>query len=144
VALPQFSAMMADVLLLRDDIAAAETWLRQATEFQRSHDDRYFAAEVHRLSAVCCAKQGRIDEACSGLREAIDVARSQGASTFELRAALSLSELVPQEGRAAICSVLERFPEQEAWPEVERARRLLEWPPRRRRQKARKGLSIPR
>src|SRR5262249_47667455 len=83
VALPQFSAMMAEVLLLRDDVGAAEEWLKQAMAFEDSHDDRNFAAEVYRLSAVCRAKRGRIDDACAGLREAIAVARSQGASTFE-------------------------------------------------------------
>ena len=46
VALPQFSAMMAEVLLARGDLAAAEACLTQAMEFENSRDDRYFAAEV--------------------------------------------------------------------------------------------------
>jgi DNA-binding winged helix-turn-helix (wHTH) protein/tetratricopeptide (TPR) repeat protein len=126
VALPQFIAMMAEVLFLRDDPAAAEEWLKQASEFEQTHDDRYFAAEVRRLSAMCCAKRGRIADACKGLHEAIDVARSQSASTLELRAALNLAELEPREGREAVCTVLARVPEPEPWPEVEAARRILQ------------------
>ena len=77
--------MMAEVLLLRNDLATAEEWLAQATTFEDSHHDRNVAAEVQRLSAVCRAKRGRIDEACSRLHEAIHVARSQGARTFDLK-----------------------------------------------------------
>jgi DNA-binding winged helix-turn-helix (wHTH) protein/tetratricopeptide (TPR) repeat protein len=126
VALPQFIAMMAEVLLLSDDLAGAETWLRQATEFERSHDDRYFSAQVRRLSAVCLARRGQLVEALAGLRDAIDVARSQGAVTFELRAALSLAAQDPEEGRLALRSVLARFPEPEPWPELRAAQRILQ------------------
>lgn len=125
VALPQFSAMMAEVLLLRDDVGAAEEWLKQAMAFEDSHDDRNFAAEVYRLSAVCRAKRGRIDDACAGLREAIAVARSQGASTFELRAALNLAEHDPREGRLALRSLLATFTEPAPWPELRAAQRVL-------------------
>jgi len=125
VALPQFSAMMAEVLLLGDDVTAAEEWLTQATAIEDSNDDRNFAAEVQRLSAVCRAKRGAIDDACIGLRKAIDVARSQGASTFELKAALDLATLDPREGQKAMRSALEAIPEQEPWPEVEAARQAL-------------------
>jgi tetratricopeptide (TPR) repeat protein len=124
VALPQFNGMMAEVLHVRSDFAAAERWLKQAIEFEHSHDDRYFSAEVHRLSAICRVKRGRIDEACSRLHEAIDVARSQGAATFELRAALSLADVDPQEGRLAVRKALTRFPEPEPWPEIASARAL--------------------
>jgi predicted ATPase len=126
VAVPQFSAMMTEVLLLCDDIPAAEEWLMQATAFEESHDDRYFAAEVHRLSAVCRAKRGRIDDACSELRAATAVARTQGAATFELRAALQLAEHDAHEGRLALRSVLATFPESAPWPELESARRILD------------------
>jgi DNA-binding winged helix-turn-helix (wHTH) protein len=124
VALPQFNGMMAEVLQARSDFVAAERWLTQAIEFEHSHDDRYFSAEVHRLSAVCRVKRGRIDEGCSVLHEAIDVARSQGATTFELRAALSLADVDPQDGRLAVRDALTRFPEPEPWPEIASARAL--------------------
>jgi predicted ATPase len=126
VALPQFSAMMAEVLLAHDDVASADRWLKQATDFESSHDDRYFSAEVHRLSAICLARQRRTDQALSGLHKAIEVARSQSATTFMLRAALSLADLDLREGRDALRDALANFPEPEPWPEVVAAHRLLQ------------------
>jgi DNA-binding winged helix-turn-helix (wHTH) protein len=126
VALPQFSAMMAEVLLLRDDVAGAEAWLTGAKDFQRSHEDRNCTAEVHRLSAVCYAHRGRIAAARSELHDATVMARSQGAATFELRAALTLSALDIQEGRAAVRRALAAFPEPESWPEIAKAHEILQ------------------
>jgi len=125
VALPQFIAMMAEALLLAKDTAAAEEWLMRAVEFESSHDDRYFASEVHRLSAVCLAARGAIAGAHAHLRKALDVSRSQGATLFELRAALTFAEYDAQEARHALQSVLARFPEPEPWSEIDTARGIL-------------------
>ena len=124
VALPQFSAMMAEVLLVRGDLRAAETCLTQAMDFEHSRDDGYFAAEVRRLSGVCLAGLGRTDDARTRLHEAREIARAQGATMFELRSSLSLTNVSVQEGRAAARDVLARFPEPEAWPEIVAARSL--------------------
>ena len=125
VALPQFNVMMAEVLLLQGELAAAEKWLTEASEFAHSHDDRYFDAEVRRMSAICCARRGKSTEAAVGLRDAIDVARMQRAATFELRAALSLAQLEPHEGRNAIRSAVDRIQEPETWPEITAAQEIL-------------------
>ena len=125
VALPQFSAMMAEVLLLRHDVAAAEQWLGGAADVENANDDRYFSAEVHRLCATCLAARGQTDAARSELQKAMAVAQSQQATFFELRAALTLAGLSPKEGRAAVAAVLANFPEPEPWPEIETARRML-------------------
>jgi predicted ATPase len=125
VALPQFSAMMAEALLLRDDVAAAQEWLTGAADVENANDDRYFSAEIHRLCAVCLAARERTEAARTELRKAIDVSRSQGARFFELRAALALAAHSPKEGRAAVAAVLANFPEPDPWPEIETARRML-------------------
>lgn len=125
VALPQFYVMMAEVLLLRKDFAGAEEWLVRARDVEEANDDRYFSAEIRRLSAACLAERGYTDAAVTMLLSAIDVASSQGASFFELRAALTLVEHDSVRGRAAVRSVMEDFPEPEPWPEVNAARRLL-------------------
>ena len=125
IALPQFMAMMAEVLLLGNQPAAAETWLMRAIDFENSHDDRYFVAEVHRLSAVCLAARGETQGARAHLHKALDVARSQGATLFELRAAVTLAEHDVPEAREALRSVLARFPEPEPWSEVNAAQRIL-------------------
>lgn len=125
VALPQFIAMMAEVLLLWKQGSAAEAWLMRAIDCEDSRDDRYFAAEVHRLSAVCLAARGEREGARAHLHTALEVSRSQGARLFELRAALTLAEHDVQEARAAVASVMARFPEPEPWSEVNEAQRLL-------------------
>lgn len=125
VALPQFYAMLAEVLLLRGDRADAEHQLARATELMNAHSDRYFAAEVHRLSAVCRSMRGATGEAVALLHTAIDVARSQGATMFELRAALDLATHDPGQAREIVAAVLASLPEPEPWPDVVRATRLL-------------------
>ena len=125
IALPQFSTMMAEVLLLRKDLAGAEEWLTRAIEVETANDDRYFSAEVHRLSAICLACHGEAEAARAPLQRAIAVSRSQGARFFELRAALTLAQNDPEQGRMALRSVVASVPEPEPWPEVEAARRIL-------------------
>ena len=124
VALPQFIAMMAEVLLLQEDLGAAETWLARAIEFETSHDDRYFAAEVRRLSGLCLLKRGRRDDARSGVYDALRIAQEQGAVTFELRAALGLAQIDRRDGHHAVREVLARFPEPESWPDLTAAQTL--------------------
>jgi predicted ATPase len=125
VALPQFIAMMAEVLLLGKQSAAAEAWLMRAVDAEHSHDDRYFAAEVHRLTGICLAARGDKEGARAHLHTALEVSRSQGATLFELRAALTLAEHDAQEAPAALRAVIARFPEPEPWPEVSAALRIL-------------------
>jgi hypothetical protein len=126
VALPQFSAMMTEALLVQENLARADVWLAQATEFENSHDDRYFAAELRRLTGVCQARHGRTDEARAAFLGAIDVARAQGATTFELRAAVSLASVDATAGRLALRDVLRRFPEPDPWPDLTTATSLAD------------------
>jgi DNA-binding winged helix-turn-helix (wHTH) protein/tetratricopeptide (TPR) repeat protein len=125
VALPQFIAMMAEVLLLGKQPAAAEASLMRAIDCETSHEDRYFDAEVHRLLAVCLAVRRETDGARAHLWKALEISRSQGATLFELRAALTMAEQDVQEAQAALHSVVARFPEPGNWPEIEAARRIL-------------------
>ena len=125
VALPQFSAMIAEVLFLRQDLEGAEEWLRRAIDVENANDDRYFSAEVHRLLATCLSSRGETQAARGLLQAAIEVSRLQGATLFELRAALTLTRLDPEAGRAGLESVMAEIRGLEAWPEIEAARRIL-------------------
>ena len=51
-----------------------------------------------------------------------DLARRQGATLFELRAALDDFDLRGDEARAALIDVAERMPSDCTWPELERVR----------------------
>jgi tetratricopeptide (TPR) repeat protein len=124
VAMPQFGAMMGELHLLQGDVASAERWITHALEMSDRHFDRYFDTELHRLSAACLLARGQREAARDRLRTAIDVARSQGAATFELRAALVLATHEPAEGVPAVRAVMARYPEPEPWPDIDLARRI--------------------
>jgi hypothetical protein len=89
-----------------------------------ANGDRYFSAEVYRLAAVRCSASNERASALTQLHTAIAVAQSHGAKLFELRAALDLADLQPDEGRPAIAAALTDFPEPEPWPEIVRAGQL--------------------
>ena len=61
----------------------------------------------------------------AGLRAAIELAQTQGAHIFELRAAADDFELVGEPARAALMDAISRFPADQAWPELARVRALL-------------------
>jgi hypothetical protein len=60
------------------------------------------------------------------LRAAIELAQAQGAYVYELRAAADDFELVGEPARAALVDALSRFTSDQTWPELDRARALLE------------------
>ena len=122
IALPQFYAMMVDVLLLNGDVQAASDYVARAITLMNANRDLYFAAELHRLAARCDSERGEGSRAIRHMRTALDIARAQGAKLFELRAALDFADVEPGEGRTAVATALTDFPEPEPWPEVVRAR----------------------
>ncbi|HUP41179.1 MAG TPA: AAA family ATPase [Vicinamibacterales bacterium] len=126
VALPQFYAMMAEVLLLNRDPARARDWIERAIVLMNANADMYFAAEVHRLAARCDRERGTTAAAREHLHIATDIARSQRAKLFELRAALDLGEIEADGGKRALAAALIDFPEPEPWPEVMSARLVVD------------------
>ncbi|HEY5151081.1 MAG TPA: hypothetical protein VIJ23_14945, partial [Mycobacterium sp.] len=61
----------------------------------------------------------------AGLCAAIDLAHKQGALVFELRATADDFELIGEPARPALADVVSRFPADQSWPELARARALL-------------------
>jgi predicted ATPase len=65
--------------------------------------ERWWEAELHRLQGELLLAQAgerqRVPEAEACLHQALDVARRQQAKSWELRAAMSLSRLWPQQGK---------------------------------------------
>ena len=59
------------------------------------------------------------------INAALELARHQGATLFELRSALDDFELRAEPARAALVDVVGRFPRDIAWPELARADALL-------------------
>ena len=61
--------------------------------------ERQFAPELHRIAGMALLRQGNLAEAESFLRRAIEIARTQGARMWELRAATGLARLLGDSGR---------------------------------------------
>ncbi len=83
---------------------------------------RFYASELLRVQAhTYDDPQARH----AGLLAAIDLAHQQGALVFEMRATADDFELVGEPARPALAEVVSRFPADQDWPELARARALL-------------------
>jgi serine/threonine protein kinase/predicted ATPase len=133
IAMPQFIAMLAEVLMLRGDHARALDEIQRILTVNETRRDRYFNAELHRLAAECHLTLGEPEAAEAALQQAIETARAQGAKTFELRATTALGRLWADRNekgraRALLQSVCEVLNDAEETVDVRRARAcLMEW-----------------
>ena len=89
-----------------------------------------YRPETLRLRAELRLKQGQIELAEAGFREAIDLARSMGAKSWELRATMSLAQLLDKlnkrdEGRAVLAEIYTWFTEGFDTPDLKDAKALL-------------------
>jgi predicted ATPase len=86
---------IADAFLMVGDLAGAEAALQNGFAFVEQSGERYWLADLHRLSGQVSLRKNRLDresaEAC--FVKAIEVARSQDARLLELRAATDLARL---------------------------------------------------
>jgi len=73
--------------------------LAEALAIVDRSDERYFEAEIHRLRGALQHMRREESEAEASFRQAIAVAREQGARSWELRATVSLCRLWQQQGR---------------------------------------------
>jgi hypothetical protein len=89
----------------------------------------FYDAELLRLRAHTHTDQ---DARVADLGAALELARRQGATLFELRAALDDFELQGEAARGALIDAASRIPANNAWPELARAQaRLSEHSPQR-------------
>jgi predicted ATPase len=77
--------------------------LREALDRSEATGERWFETELHRLrgEAVLECRPTHSSEAENCYRQALAVARDQGARLWELRAAMSLARLWRDQGRRA-------------------------------------------
>jgi tetratricopeptide (TPR) repeat protein len=83
---------------------------------------QFYDAELLRLRAHTLDVT---DERHRHFRDAIELARKQGAHIFELRSAADDFELVGEPARAALLEAVGRVPADQGWPDMARARALL-------------------
>jgi predicted ATPase len=130
VGMPQFLAMLAEVLILRGEHERALGELQRILAVNETSSDRYFDAELHRLAAECHLALGQPGAAEDALQQAIDTACSQEGKTFELRATTALARLWSARGekdraRALLQPVCDAFRDAEETPDLRRARTCL-------------------
>jgi class 3 adenylate cyclase len=123
---------LADALLAADDLDGAEAALQDGFAFVDQSGERYWLADLHRMSGQLALRQAKPDrgraEAC--FHKAIEVAKSQDARLLELRAATDLGRLwqgtrADDEVRALIEPILSHIEGGDATPDVRNARALL-------------------
>jgi predicted ATPase len=73
--------------------------LNEALDKVGRHGERFYEAELHRLSGTLLLAAGSDQAAEASFARAIDVARQQGARSLELRATVSMSRLHHRHGR---------------------------------------------
>jgi tetratricopeptide (TPR) repeat protein len=99
--LPMLTAFVGQIKLAAGDIEGALTLFDDALQLARGNGELFYVAEILRLTAQALligpARQRSRAEPC--LVEALEVARSQQAKFWELRAASALARLLYGEGR---------------------------------------------
>jgi class 3 adenylate cyclase/predicted ATPase len=130
ITMPQLSVMLAEAEWKAGSpnraLEAVGAGLARVGEYgEREHE-----AELHRLRGEILMERGDASGAEASLHSAIEVARSQQAKMFELRAALSLAKLHSGEGRTTevrdlLRPLVEWFREGRDTPELRDARTLL-------------------
>jgi DNA-binding winged helix-turn-helix (wHTH) protein/tetratricopeptide (TPR) repeat protein len=105
---------------------------RQALDaIPEDHRETFLASEFERLHGELWRRRGRRAEAARCFRRAVEIARTRGEGSLELRAATSLARLRaaegrPAEARAALAGVYGRFTEGLDTADLRAARELLE------------------
>jgi class 3 adenylate cyclase len=117
-----YDALLARLLTAAGRFEEARARLQTGLDLARQTAMHFYDAELTRLRAFTTDDS---ESRRTALQEAIQVARSQDARIFELRAATDYFELFGDAGREPLVQVLTRFPADSAWPEVVRARALL-------------------
>ena len=97
---------------------------RLGTALQLAEDTgmHFYDAELRRLRARTHTEP---DARQADINAALELARRQGATLFELRAALDDYELRGEPARAALIDAVSRIPGNNAWPELARAQATL-------------------
>jgi len=101
-AMPLLHCMRAEALAHAGRIEEGLAAVDAAAARVANGGERAFAADIHRLRAVLLAQQpseNTLNEAESELRTALEIARSQKARWFELRATVAWARLQQQRGR---------------------------------------------
>jgi predicted ATPase len=119
------------VLALQGRLDEARDVLGEALTHARRTGERWFEAELDRLTGEVLARGGRVEEAEASFSRALGVARSQGARMWELRAATCLARVrvergEPRKAYELLAPVYDWFTEGFDTPDLREAGELLD------------------
>jgi tetratricopeptide (TPR) repeat protein len=122
---------LADCLTRLGRIDEALGVTAEALDTAQTNSDHWFEAELHRIQGEAFLAAGDRAAAVTSFRKAISVAQSQGATLWELRAALRLVPLLAEqharnEAYNLLTAVLGRMPSRSAAAEIREADALLD------------------
>jgi predicted ATPase len=135
VAVPRFfSFVMAEALGRAGQIADGLAAIEEAIVHSERTEERWATAEMLRVKGELFLMQGAPEAAATAedlFRQALDLARRQGALSWELRTAISLARLLSDQGRSADATALlepvyDRFTEGFATADLKAAKALLD------------------
>jgi len=100
VTQPIYLGMLAEACGATGRLQDGLTALTQALAIANDHEDRWYEAEIHRLSGDLLLRQNASDTTAARncFEHAIEISRKQGAKSFELRATMSLARLLAKQG----------------------------------------------
>ena len=122
IFLTSSEAILGRLLIAAGQPEQARHRLDTALELARDTGMRFYDAELLRLRARTHTDP---DARQADVAAALELARRQGATLFELRAALDDFELRGEPVRAALADAVARFPTDSAFPELARAQASL-------------------
>ncbi len=116
-----YDSIVARLLFAAGRTDEARTRLDAALQLAADTEVHFYDAELLRLRAHTEADDDVRDR---GLRDALVLARRQGAAIFELRVAADLYKLRGVSERGTLAEAVEQFPPDSTWPELGRAQAL--------------------
>jgi predicted ATPase len=129
----QFLGCLAEGLIGLGHLEEAGSKLERAIAWADHKGEGWYQAELMRMKGELLLRQSRAIEAEDCFRTATEIAREQGALSWELRIALSLARLRKTQGRhdevrQLLAPVYDRFTEGFETPALRAARALLDEP----------------
>jgi predicted ATPase len=128
---PSYLLMLAEAYGKAGQAGKGLVLVEEALDLVERTEERVYEADAHRVKGELLLSSGRFSEAEACFRQAISVARRQEAKSWELRATLSLSRLLQQNGRSAearplLSEIYAWFTEGFDTPDLQEAKALLE------------------
>jgi len=100
IHVPTWSAFLAGIALVADDIVTAERALLDGIDTAQRNGGVFALAELERLTGRLRKRQNRRDTARRAFDRAVEIARAQDAGLYLLRAGRDLAQLLAEEGEA--------------------------------------------